>query len=394
MTHNASLPYATRPELVLYFVQPTMAGSYEVVIANGLSVATSAVARLTVNTDPAPPLVLSPPRNTTVFEHQRAVFEVSARGLPAPTFQWRSNNVDIPGAVGARLELPDARPGWSGARFSVQVSNALGSASVSALLTVTPRPDLRFTEVMALPFDEEGNRHFDWFELTNYGTNAIDLTGWRFSDQPSFARSFVITNALVLSPGESAVFAERLDRRLFGDWWGQENLPAGLKFCTYSGFGLGYLGDQLFLWNAAAIDPNDSLATVSWAAATLGVSFECQRVFCDPDSAGCVDEVAGDSRVGWRGAFRAATAMDIGSPGYVTNPPLRILSLSRPATGSVAVSCRVTPGRIYRLRRTTALGAGEWELIVTNTAMSNVLTLADPQPMGDKGCFYRVEEVP
>lgn len=391
--HGSLLAFATEPNLVLPNVQAATAGPFHVAITNGLWAATSVIATLTVNTNPAAPAVIGPPVDTAVFDHQTAVFNVFARGLPAPNYQWQSNNVDIPGGVGPRLELPNVDASLSGMRFSVRVWNTLGTTNVSALLTVTRRPDLRFTEVMALPTDEEGNRHFDWFELTNYDTTAIDLTGWRFSDQPSFARAFVITNTLLLQPGESAVFAERLDERLFGAWWGHDNLPVGLKFCTYSGFGLGYLGEQLFLWNAAAIDPHDSLATVSWATTTLGVSFECER-WCDPEGYGCLDEATIESVAGLHGAFRAVGGMDVGSPGYVANPPLRILSVNRPPTGTVIVRCRVTPGRVYRLRRASTLPSAEWEQVETSTAYSNVMTLTDLLPQPGAGCFYRVEEVP
>lgn len=393
------LAFANGPSLVLPNIQAATAGAFHVVVTNGLSAVTSVVAILTVNTSPAAPVVLEAPADAIVFTHQTAVFNVFARGLPAPGYQWQSNGVDIAGAIGPRLELPGVTPTWSGMRISVRVSNTLGSTNVSAALTVMRRPDLRFTEVMAGAFDQEGNRHFDWFELTNYDTNTIDLAGWRFSDQPSFTRAFVITNTMMLQPGESAVFAERLDERLFGEWWGHDNLPAGLKLCTYGGFGLGDHGEQLFLWNGAATDPNDSLAIVSWPTATLGVSFEAERL-CDLYGYSCQGQTTiesaaeSESVVGMRGAFRAANAMDVGSPGYVTNPPLRILSVTRQLNGAIAVCCRTIPGRAYRLRRASGFAAAEWELVATNAAFSNVLTLTDLLPQTGTACFYRVEEAP
>ena len=225
---------------------------------------------------------MRPPADATVFSGQTAVFTVVARGVPAPRYQWQTNGVDIAGAVGATLAVTDVSQALSGLRYSVRIWNQLGSTNSSALLTMTRRPDLRFTEVMALPANEDDNRHFDWFELTNFETNALDLRGWRFSDHAAFARAVTITNALTLQPGESAVFAERLDARLFAAWWGDENLPEGLKLISYSGFGLGYLGDVLYVWNPAATDPYDYVASVSWAGATAGISFLCERKFLRP----------------------------------------------------------------------------------------------------------------
>jgi hypothetical protein len=383
---------ATSATLILSNVQPAMAGAYHVLISNGLAEATSIVASLTVNVEPAPPTILSPPGDAIVFERQTAVFRVAARGLPASGYQWQANGTDIPGAASPMLQVPNATQLMSGIRYSVRIWNILGSTNASAVLTVIRRPDLRFTEVMALPSDEEGNRHFDWFELTNFDTNEVNLSGWRFSDRPSFVDAFTITNSLSLRPGESAVFAERLDERLFASWWGADNLPPGLKVCSYGGFGLGYLGEQLYLWNAAATDPHDPLATVSWAAATLGISFECDR-WCDPEGYGCLDEATRESALGRNGAFRATGGADIGSPGYIANPSPRILSVNRTA-GGVSLRCRVNVGASYRLWRAPSLLSPVWEAVETKTASDNVLTLGDPLPLNGSAYFYRVEQVP
>jgi hypothetical protein len=223
----------------------------------------------------------------------------------------------------------------------------------------------------------------------------VNLAGWRFSDQPSFARAYTITNDLVLEPGESAIFAERLDEALFVEWWGRDHLPPNFKLCTYTGFGLGYLGEQLILWNPAATDPNDSFASVLWAAATLGVSFECER-WCDPTGEWCEDEATVESVAGVRGAFRAANGMDIGSPGYVANPALRILSVGHSTTNprEVTLTCRVIPNRSYRLWRASSPLASSWEPRPTRTAISNTLVLRDELPDGSADRFYRVEELP
>jgi hypothetical protein len=383
---------ATSATLVLSNVQPAMAGAYHVLISNGLAEATSIVATLTVNIEPAPPTILIPPVDTTVFERQTAVFRVAARGLPAPGYQWQANGTDIPGATSPMLQVPSATQSMSGIRYSVRIWNTLGSTNASVALTVIRRPDLRFTEIMALASDQEGNRHFDWFELTNFDTNEVNLAGWLVSDKPSFVDAFTITNSISLRPGESVVFAERLNEQLFASWWGADQLPPGLKFYTYGGFGLGDHGEQLYLWNAAATDPHDPLATLSWATATLGVSFECDR-WCDPEGYGCMDEATRESVLGLNGAFRAAGGADIGSPGYIANPPPRILSVTRPS-GGVSVRCRVNVGKSYRLWRAESLAPPAWEPVETRTASGSVLTLSDPLPLNGSTCFYRVEQVP
>jgi hypothetical protein len=242
---------------------------------------------------------------------------------------------------------------------------------------------------MPSPTDEENNRHFDWFEVTNFGTNSVNLFGWRFADEPSLASAFTITNPLAIQPAESVIFAERLDLHLFSLWWGEANLPRNLQVFVYSGIGLKSYGDTLYLWNPAAEDPYDYVATALWAGATRGVSFELTHT-CEPDL-GCEDEAERESVNGMNGAFQAATSADIGSPGYVSEPPLSILSIQA-ATGEVKIQCRVSAGRSYRLLRATGVSAVGWTPLPGRMATNNLLVLEDSFGPADTARFYRVEE--
>jgi hypothetical protein len=387
-----AIPNATNATLALSNVQPSAAGSYSLVISNVFSMATSAVVTLTVNTNPSPPVIISAPVATTVFPGQTARFTVSARGVPAPSYQWSRNGVLIPNATGPTLSVGVVSQSMSGMTFSVLVSNALGSVTASALLTVVPRPDLRFTEVMPWPSEGEDNRHFDWFELTNFGTNAVDLTGWRFSDEPSFARAVAITNTMVLQPGESAVFAERLDALLFRRWWGTDSLPPGLQVFAYSGFGLGQFGETLFFWNPAAISPFDYTASLSWARALPGVSFVCVRE-CE-EGLGCEDRATAYSVAGEDGAFHAIEGGHVGSPGYLANPAIKVMSIHASAAGTVSVHCRVTPGESYRLQRSTSPLMLSWTPLPLHAATNNVIIFTDQPPANEPAWFYRLEQAP
>ena len=385
------ISHGTNATLTLFNVQPGAAGEYYLLASNALSMATSTVVILTVNTNPSAPVIVTPPASVTVFPGQTAKFTVSARGVPVPSYQWQVEGAAIPGATAPTLSVGNAIPSLSGTHYSVLVSNAFGSTNVVAVLTVVPRPDLRFTEVMALPSEGEDNQHFDWFEVTNFGTNAVDLTGWKFSDEPSFARVFTITNTLVIQPGECVVFAERLNARFFGAWWGPESVPATLQVCEYSGFGLGAFGETLFLWNPAATDPYDYTSTLSWARAIPGVSFVCER-FCD-EGFGCVDEATAYSVAGEGGAFHAIEGGHVGSPGYLSNPSIKILSVHSYG-GNVAVCCRVTPGLSYRLRRSTSPLMPTWTPLPTKSATNNVIVFTDNPPANEPAWFYRLEQVP
>ena len=49
----------------------------------------------------------------------------------------------------------------------------------------------------------------DWFELTNTGTTAVDLEGWKFIDShANFSQATALLGVETLQPGHSAIFTE------------------------------------------------------------------------------------------------------------------------------------------------------------------------------------------
>ena len=87
------------------------------------------------------PSITTQPASLTVVVGQPAVFTVAASGSPAPTFQWRKNGIDLPGATSASYSVAATAAGDNGALFSVVVSNSAGSVTSSAAtLTVGPPP--------------------------------------------------------------------------------------------------------------------------------------------------------------------------------------------------------------------------------------------------------------
>ncbi|MBL9213126.1 MAG: hypothetical protein JNL92_21875 [Opitutaceae bacterium] len=84
-----------------------------------------------------PPAIVSPPVAQTVPPSTRVEFSVSATG-GGLTFQWRRNDVPIPGATGATLVVPSADTAALG-NYSVVVSNSAGSVtSAPAALVISP----------------------------------------------------------------------------------------------------------------------------------------------------------------------------------------------------------------------------------------------------------------
>ena len=115
----------------------------------------------------------------------------------------------------------------------------------------------------------------DWFELTNTGTTAADLTGFKMDDDTGGAGAAVpMAGVPSVAPGESVVFVEgtaTTAAALKATWFG-DHPPAGVQvgFYTGSGVGLGAGGDQVNLYDTGG----NEVTGVAFGAATTGVTFD------------------------------------------------------------------------------------------------------------------------
>ena len=113
-------------------------GLYQVVVNNSFNSVTSSVAVLIVgNVKPQ----LSGPFNQTVIQGNNATFSATVViANPAPTFQWQTNGVDVPGATGTSLTFNNVQYALNNTAVSLIASNAGGIVTNSATLTVIVTP--------------------------------------------------------------------------------------------------------------------------------------------------------------------------------------------------------------------------------------------------------------
>ena len=116
------------------------AGSYTVVATNSVNSATSNAATLTVSVSTVAPAITIQPVSQAINAGSSVTFTAAASGNPAPTYQWRKNGVDIPGAVNPTYTIAGVIAADAGA-YSFTATNLAGSVSSgSALLTVIVPP--------------------------------------------------------------------------------------------------------------------------------------------------------------------------------------------------------------------------------------------------------------
>ncbi|HXU02332.1 MAG TPA: SdiA-regulated domain-containing protein, partial [Polyangia bacterium] len=244
--------------------------------------------------------------------------------------------------------------------YSVTVSvddmtvGATPDASTSYTLAITTATSgaitLAITEVA--PWSS-GNSPLasDWFELTNFGTSAVSLTGWTMDDNSnSFAVSVPLNGVASIAPGQSVIFIETASAselaaksQSFVNLWYGGTAPAGLQIGSYSGSGVGLStgGDAVNVFdNGGAIH----------AAISFGPSPSGTPLPTFDNSAG-LDSVAITSLsvVGQHGAFVAASdATEIGSPGTVGGGATPIVGIT--ASDALASETGSDPGAFHFTR--------------------------------------------
>ena len=118
----------------------------------------------------------------------------------------------------------------------------------------------------------------DWWEVTNYGSSAVDITGWTVDDNFMSGSSIALNGITSINAGESVAFLETttLDSGTvatlissFRTFWGGSAASAQIGYYAGSGIGLSSNGDGLVMFSGTT----ETTPRVTFGAATTGASF-------------------------------------------------------------------------------------------------------------------------
>ena len=133
LVNGGDISGADTATLTLANVASATAGSYNVIVSNpGALSVTSSTAVLTVA---MPPSITTPPASRSVAAGARVGFGVIATGYAPLGYQWKLNNVEIPGATTTGYTVASAQAANAGT-YTVVVTNVAGTANASATLGV------------------------------------------------------------------------------------------------------------------------------------------------------------------------------------------------------------------------------------------------------------------
>lgn len=131
------------------------------------------------------------------------------------------------------------------------------AAALAALVATPAQATILITEI------NSNGTGGDFFELYNYGSSAVDLTGWRWSDRDIRAWSGAsVFDSATLAAGEVAVVGAGSNATPPTPLWGSSaantafrtswGLAAGVKMLTWTGTGAGLgSGDGIVLFNSS-----------------------------------------------------------------------------------------------------------------------------------------------
>jgi hypothetical protein len=177
--NNVSIAGAT---LVSYTTPPvTLADNgtqYVVSVQNSFSGATSNIVTLHVaGAASGPPTITTQPVSESVSIGQTATFIVVANGYGGTlTYQWKKNNISIPGATSGSYTTPPATINDDGATYKVGIQNNLGGVTSNVVTLSVPHSN---ASIITQPTDMTGYAGYTaTFTVIGAGTGPL-LYQWR-----------------------------------------------------------------------------------------------------------------------------------------------------------------------------------------------------------------------
>ncbi len=154
------------------------------VYTNALSLAEIHQAQMNSSVLPEEPvtIVSQPPTNVLVHAGQSLTFNVLATGTPDITYQWQTNNVNVPGATSQQFTLTGLTTADDGMVVRVLVDNEWtpdpGVASAGTTLTVFPED---FHKISASFSEGNGTTTANYGNLAGYGKFQVNNEYPRYS---------------------------------------------------------------------------------------------------------------------------------------------------------------------------------------------------------------------
>ncbi|BAY75023.1 putative outer membrane adhesin [Nostoc linckia NIES-25] len=198
--------------------------------------------------------------------------------------------------------------------------DAIANFALAVTDVVNETPSLPSAIISEVSPWSSGNSPYgaDWFEVTNTGTSAVNITGWRVDDDSNnFANSVALNGVTSIAPGQSVIFIEgnASTASAFKTAWFGNNVPNAFTIGTYSGSGIGLStgGDAVNLFDSSG----NRITGIRFGTSTTGLTFDNKAGVGSTTLP--LPTVSTLSVAGVNGAFVASNVPETGSPGTTVN---------------------------------------------------------------------------
>ncbi|MEM7312672.1 MAG: hypothetical protein AAF497_05925 [Planctomycetota bacterium] len=193
-----------------------------------------------------------------------------------------------------------------------------------------------------------GDGNGDWFELTNFGTDPINIEGYLFDDDDQlFGNDYAIWPNFEIQPNETVIILRENDANTgWRDVWGIDPAIRVLSECTSMGgdtfSGLSSGGDELNIYSPTAIDADGfptgeaPIISITLPPATTGFSQAWDANGADLGLS--VDGMFGAYTALDDGSGTMTAGTDVASPAYVEGIGTRLFP------NAPHLNCPVEPG--------------------------------------------------
>ncbi len=211
-----------------------------------------------------------------------------------------------------------------------------------------------------------GNAQGDWYELTNFGSDPVDIGGYLMDDDDQlFGNDYAILPSFSIEPNETIIVVRESDPNRSDGFRSAWNLPADFRIlgeCTSTGgdpfSGLSSGGDELNIYAPTAVDADGVptgeapiLSITLPAASNAQTPGPGQTLSWDADGNPLGLSIDSSSNMPIAGAYQALhdgsetagpyAILDVASPGFVTGLD------TAPATGVQPTLSRLFPDQLH-----------------------------------------------
>ena len=280
--------------------------------------------------------------SAAVTGEQTVVLNVSGTGITSGDFNLPNPIITIPsGATTGTVTFTVVNDAEFEGVETATLTISSPSSGLSLGSTTTQNIAISDNDVIQITEYLYTGANGEFVELTNVGTNPINLNGWSFDDDSRLAGTFSLSDFGIVQPGESVIITESAADAFRTAW----NIPSGVKVIGGLTANLGRTDEINIFDGSGALSDRLTYGDEAFPGTirTLNISGTTEFNNLAPQT---INTNWRSSLVGDSQNSRTSVGGDVGSPGFYTSlgAPTPFVPPSSGATTTVNLSVSANRG--------------------------------------------------